>query len=163
MNNYDNDNGNINLNDNNYDDNYYHNRNNGYYNYNYNNNNNTDYGDFGDDYLINFAFIFFISIVFTSIFCNRDNNITNTNRRRRNNLNQRLLNEPTYNPDDIEKKEIKYNNEIHHDRECTICLEEYQENDELYQLQCDHYYHKECINDWLLKHQTCPLCRLNLL
>ena len=80
----------------------------------------------------------------------------------RNNLNQRLLNSPTYNPNDIEKKEIKYNNEIHNDRECTICLEEYEENNDLYQLQCGHYYHKECIDDWLLKHQTCPLCRLNL-
>tara|TARA_B100001094_G_scaffold315390_1_gene355335 strand:+ start:1406 stop:1822 length:417 start_codon:yes stop_codon:yes gene_type:complete len=80
-----------------------------------------------------------------------------------NNLNQRLINNsPTYDPNIIEKKEIKYNHELHHDKECTICLEEYQENDELYQLQCDHYYHKECINDWLLKHQTCPLCRLNL-
>ena len=79
-----------------------------------------------------------------------------------NNLNQRLLNSPTYDPDDIEKKDLKYNNEIHNNRECTICLEEYKENDDLYQLQCGHYYHKECIDDWLLKNQTCPLCRLNL-
>ena len=78
-----------------------------------------------------------------------------------NNLNERLINSQTYNPNDIEKKEIKYN-EIHNDHECTICLEEYKENDDLYQLQCGHYYHKECIDDWLLKHHTCPLCRLNL-
>ena len=137
-----------------YDDKINYNDNHNYHN-NYDNNTYNFSDNITDVYFINFTFLFFITIVCTSILCPGNNN-------RRNNMNQRLLNSPTYNPNDIEKKEIKYNNEIHNDRECTICLEEYEENNELYQLQCGHYYHKECIDDWLLKHQTCPLCRLNL-
>ena len=36
--------------------------------------------------------------------------------------------------------------------ECSICLEPYN-------LPCGHTYHKECIDEWLKKHNTCPGCR----
>lgn len=43
------------------------------------------------------------------------------------------------------------------DLDCPICLDKYQDSDELTQLPCQHYFHTECIRSW--KNSTCPLCR----
>ena len=81
---------------------------------------------------------------------------SSTSRYNKKNMNENLLNK------NIEKKEIKFTNELY-DKECTICLEDFNENEILYELICKHHYHKDCIDDWLSKKNTCPLCRLNLI
>lgn len=44
------------------------------------------------------------------------------------------------------------------DGECSICLGEFQEQDECAMLHmCNHMYHRKCIDKWLPK--SCPLCR----
>lgn len=43
--------------------------------------------------------------------------------------------------------------------ECSICLSNYEDNDEVTKLGCEHNFHKECIEEWLHVNQTCPLCR----
>lgn len=48
-------------------------------------------------------------------------------------------------------------------RECSICLNEYVENDILRRLPCDHFFHINCIDPWFSLSQTCPLCRSNVL
>ena len=61
------------------------------------------------------------------------------------------------------KKLIKYN-ESFLEKSCPICLEEYQKNQKLIQLICNHYYHQECIRGWIsTEKKSCPLCRSNLL
>ena len=40
---------------------------------------------------------------------------------------------------------------------CSICLEECKTSTK--QLTCGHVFHKKCINKWLNKKKTCPLCR----
>ena len=45
---------------------------------------------------------------------------------------------------------------------CSICLADYEKEDELTQLKCDekHYFHSECIIGWIQSGQNvCPLCR----
>jgi len=43
---------------------------------------------------------------------------------------------------------------------CSICCDVCNESDLLVvKLECGHYYHKECINEWLRVHNTCPYCR----
>jgi hypothetical protein len=43
--------------------------------------------------------------------------------------------------------------------ECSICLEEIDEED-IYQLEeCKHTFHVECIREWEKHKNTCPLCR----
>ena len=42
---------------------------------------------------------------------------------------------------------------------CGICLMEYVDNDKIITLDCDHYFHDECILPWLAHHNTCPTCR----
>jgi hypothetical protein len=43
------------------------------------------------------------------------------------------------------------------DDDCTICLEPIEE--EIYSLNCQHKYHRDCITRWLHTNPNCPLCR----
>lgn len=51
------------------------------------------------------------------------------------------------------------------DANCTICLNDYDENDQIKLLPCKHHFHKECIDDWFNVDDICPLCKkpVNLL
>ena len=41
---------------------------------------------------------------------------------------------------------------------CTICLEEFNQQEMLMILNCSHLFHKECIEEWLEKKPICPNC-----
>ncbi len=43
---------------------------------------------------------------------------------------------------------------------CSICLELIEYTKDLTFITCGHYYHDECINKWLEKKVTCPICRI---
>ncbi|KAI5054498.1 hypothetical protein GOP47_0030606 [Adiantum capillus-veneris] len=45
------------------------------------------------------------------------------------------------------------------DSKCSVCQEEYMEGDELGELQCGHGYHTDCIKQWLLVKNQCPICK----
>lgn len=50
---------------------------------------------------------------------------------------------------------------------CVICQEPYAMGDSLVWLNddvtvCGHYFHTQCINEWLERHNTCPVCRYEL-
>ncbi|XP_065858594.1 RING-H2 finger protein ATL20-like [Euphorbia lathyris] len=46
------------------------------------------------------------------------------------------------------------------DNTCPICLSEYQPKETLRTIpECNHYFHAECIDEWLKMKATCPLCR----
>ncbi|KAL9330019.1 hypothetical protein ACSQ67_005022 [Phaseolus vulgaris] len=46
------------------------------------------------------------------------------------------------------------------DNTCAICLSEYQPKETLRSIpECDHYFHADCIDEWLKLNATCPLCR----
>ncbi|KAK4488629.1 hypothetical protein RD792_004398 [Penstemon davidsonii] len=42
--------------------------------------------------------------------------------------------------------------------ECTVCLSEFEPNEQLRFLPCSHVFHAECVDSWLLTSRTCPLC-----
>ncbi|KAK8957748.1 putative RING-H2 finger protein ATL71 [Platanthera zijinensis] len=43
---------------------------------------------------------------------------------------------------------------------CSICLSDYRDDDALRQLpECGHLFHLGCIDPWLRRHLTCPVCR----
>uniref|UniRef100_A0A7N0UQ16 RING-type E3 ubiquitin transferase n=1 Tax=Kalanchoe fedtschenkoi TaxID=63787 RepID=A0A7N0UQ16_KALFE len=47
--------------------------------------------------------------------------------------------------------------------ECVVCLSDFGDGDYVRLLpKCDHAFHPECIDKWLSKHVTCPICRTNL-
>ena len=45
-------------------------------------------------------------------------------------------------------------------KECCICLDK--NNNEWIRTQCNHEFHKTCINSWYETTNTCPVCRHNL-
>ncbi|KAK4755963.1 hypothetical protein SAY87_009720 [Trapa incisa] len=42
---------------------------------------------------------------------------------------------------------------------CSICQEEYVDDDEVGRMQCEHMYHVDCINQWLQLKNWCPVCK----
>ena len=46
--------------------------------------------------------------------------------------------------------------------QCSICLENFMKKDKKILLNCSHEFHKKCLQEWLNKNNTCPLCRINL-
>ena len=48
------------------------------------------------------------------------------------------------------------------DASCCICMNDYEDGQEMRKLPCGHHYHKECVDEWLLMNATCPTCRLSI-
>jgi len=44
-------------------------------------------------------------------------------------------------------------------KECTVCQEDYKDDDKVLHLPCNHNFHKSCVTEWLLRHDSCPICR----
>lgn len=43
---------------------------------------------------------------------------------------------------------------------CSICLADYKESDVLRRLlECGHLFHVRCVDPWLRRNPTCPVCR----
>ncbi|CAN6274944.1 unnamed protein product [Urochloa humidicola] len=61
---------------------------------------------------------------------------------------------------------VSYSSEAFHskdDAQCSICLGEYKEKEILRIMpSCRHNFHLECIDVWLQKQTTCPICRISL-
>ena len=58
---------------------------------------------------------------------------------------------------------IKSDNDLLLD-ECSICLDKYNINDIIVNLDCEHKFHKDCIKLWIKKNNnTCPQCRENII
>jgi Ring finger domain len=50
--------------------------------------------------------------------------------------------------------------------ECPVCMEKFQVNDIVSwspSPECEHVFHHVCIKTWLIHHDCCPYCRLNVL
>ncbi|KAB1276645.1 E3 ubiquitin-protein ligase RNF133 [Camelus dromedarius] len=46
---------------------------------------------------------------------------------------------------------------------CVVCFELYKPNDTVRILTCKHFFHKNCIDPWILSHGTCPMCKCDIL
>ncbi|ONK67927.1 uncharacterized protein A4U43_C05F5280 [Asparagus officinalis] len=45
------------------------------------------------------------------------------------------------------------------EEKCVICLEGYKDRDKLGRLNCGHNFHVDCIKNWLVVKNACPLCK----
>jgi hypothetical protein len=43
--------------------------------------------------------------------------------------------------------------------DCPICFKPYEEDDQVRVLDCEHFYHQECVDAWLAKKNECPICK----
>lgn len=48
------------------------------------------------------------------------------------------------------------------DQCCAVCLESMVAGDCVRVLPCQHHYHLQCIDDWLMRNSICPLCKRRL-
>ena len=46
---------------------------------------------------------------------------------------------------------------------CSICLDEFKNEDILKKLNCSHIFHKDCLAPWINNNKSCPLCRTDIL
>lgn len=53
---------------------------------------------------------------------------------------------------------IKYKKEMKNE-ECPICYCKYSKKKKIRILKCNHYFHKKCINKWIKRSFSCPICR----
>ncbi|KAA0202166.1 hypothetical protein HAZT_HAZT006065 [Hyalella azteca] len=45
------------------------------------------------------------------------------------------------------------------DEDCCICFSVMNQPDQVTKLECNHFFHSKCINDWFRTKRECPLCR----
>ncbi|CAE5964044.1 unnamed protein product [Arabidopsis arenosa] len=45
------------------------------------------------------------------------------------------------------------------DRKCIICQDEYEAKDEVGKLPCGHRFHIHCVKQWLVRKNSCPVCK----
>ncbi|XP_050733362.1 E3 ubiquitin-protein ligase RNF126-like isoform X2 [Eriocheir sinensis] len=43
--------------------------------------------------------------------------------------------------------------------QCSVCMEDFTVDESVRRLDCDHFFHNDCIIPWLELHGTCPICR----
>ncbi|CAF0927920.1 unnamed protein product [Didymodactylos carnosus] len=52
--------------------------------------------------------------------------------------------------------------ESSHLEKCTICLCEFDENEDVRRLPCMHLFHIPCVDRWLSTSRRCPICRIDI-
>lgn len=68
----------------------------------------------------------------------------------------------TINEEDLENLPIKKFNSDE-EVECSICRMEMEHDDEYFDIECKHMFHKDCLEKWLTEcNYTCPVCRIEL-
>lgn len=60
-----------------------------------------------------------------------------------------------------ENQYLKYKKTRSNDLLCSICILDIEKNTKHAVLECNHFFHKECIRKWLTKKMNCPCCRRN--
>ena len=48
-------------------------------------------------------------------------------------------------------------------KECAVCFESIKRLQTYRQLECSHYFHKQCIDQWFQRKLSCPMCRQSLI
>lgn len=102
--------------------------------------------------MLGVIFTAFASVQFIKFYNIIKNNIYNRRRRIRRSLNR-------VNIDSLNTVILR---DRLQDNTCSVCLEEFKDDDILVKLNCNHIFHKECLEPWLNNNTNCPMCRQNI-
>ena len=59
-----------------------------------------------------------------------------------------------------QRKHVSIRTEETNDAEpCCICQEEYKDGEDLGKLDCGHDFHADCVKQWLMQKNLCPICK----
>ena len=96
-----------------------------------------------------------------NILNNRNNNIRNNNRNR---INSDISNQDIKNIfEQLQEYKISDISRLNQEeRRCIICLDNFEQNDILIYLPCFHFFHKDCIFNWIKRNAICPFCHLDI-
>ena len=47
-------------------------------------------------------------------------------------------------------------------KQCVICMEDFNNGDEVMYLPCLHVFHKDCLLEWFKGHNDCPICKFKM-
>lgn len=60
-------------------------------------------------------------------------------------------------------KRLRRASETDEDSEkCTICLSQFELDNDVRRLPCMHLFHKDCVDQWLVTNKHCPICRVDI-
>ena len=45
---------------------------------------------------------------------------------------------------------------------CCICLDNFSDTNNIKTLKCNHFFHSDCIYQWIQEKKICPLCKTNI-
>lgn len=60
------------------------------------------------------------------------------------------------------KKMKKDGDDNDHQEKCTICLSEFEIEEDVRRLPCMHLFHIPCVDQWLTTNKKCPICRVDI-
>lgn len=49
--------------------------------------------------------------------------------------------------------------EVSEGLQCSVCLENFEIFESLCRLQCHHSFHRQCLQSWVRRNPSCPMCR----
>ncbi len=54
--------------------------------------------------------------------------------------------------------------QLNREKECSVCLAEFKEQDKVVQCKNKHVFHEECLSDWIKTGANigCPVCRVEI-
>jgi hypothetical protein len=62
----------------------------------------------------------------------------------------------------FQKTDDHDNLDVDAERKCLVCQCDYEDQEELCRLPCNHCYHKTCVASWLSEKDFCPYCRQSI-
>ena len=57
---------------------------------------------------------------------------------------------------------IQYHRTKSENEKCVICQFDIEEGSNIKKLNCEHFYHDKCIDEWLSKEKHCPFCKIEV-